>query len=148
MMTLTLRDVKGDLVFESPDWTKWPAPYATRWPNFEPWEFRSRDGASYLLLDVRLLDALQSLRRIVAQPIHINSGFRTPEHNAAIGGAKKSQHVLGRAADIVVSGCSVYRLATLADRVPAFHEGGIIRYPSKGFTHVDVRVDGPYRDVR
>ncbi len=43
---------------------------------------------------------LDPLRIAFKRPIHINSGFRTPEINKAIGGAKNSQHCLGMAADI------------------------------------------------
>ena len=35
-------------------------------------------------------------------PIRINSGFRTPEVNKAVGGAKNSAHMQGNAADIYV----------------------------------------------
>jgi len=34
------------------------------------------------------------------QPIHINSGYRCPRLNTAVGGSKTSQHVFGQAADI------------------------------------------------
>ena len=43
---------------------------------------------------------LDPLRIAFKRPIHINSGFRTPEINNVIGGAKNSQHCLGMAADI------------------------------------------------
>ena len=35
--------------------------------------------------------------------VHISSGYRCPELNEAIGGAKTSQHVEGKASDIVVN---------------------------------------------
>lgn len=34
------------------------------------------------------------------QPIYINSGYRCPRLNTAVGGSKTSQHVFGQAADI------------------------------------------------
>ena len=43
---------------------------------------------------------LDPLRIAFKRPIHINSGFRTPDINKAIGGAKNSQHCLAMAADI------------------------------------------------
>lgn len=43
---------------------------------------------------------LEPLRIFAQQPIHINSGFRTPALNNAIGGARNSQHMKGEAADI------------------------------------------------
>lgn len=43
---------------------------------------------------------LQPLRDAYGKPIIVNSGYRSPELNKAIGGAKNSQHKLGQAADI------------------------------------------------
>lgn len=43
---------------------------------------------------------LEPLRQYAQQPIYINSGFRTPALNNAIGGARNSQHMKGEAADI------------------------------------------------
>lgn len=39
--------------------------------------------------------------------LHINSGYRSPALNAAVGGAKGSAHMDGRAADVVPAGLSV-----------------------------------------
>lgn len=43
---------------------------------------------------------LQPLRNAYGKPIIVNSGYRSPELNRAIGGAKNSQHMRGQAADI------------------------------------------------
>ena len=49
----------------------------------------------------QLLDnILDPLREAYKQPIIVSSGYRCPELNKAIKGAKSSQHVLGQAADI------------------------------------------------
>ena len=42
------------------------------------------------------------------QPVTITSAYRTPAHNAKAGGAKFSQHLYGRAADIRVQDCLLY----------------------------------------
>lgn len=39
--------------------------------------------------------------RITVGPIHVNSGFRSESVNKAVGGAKNSAHIEGRAADII-----------------------------------------------
>ena len=43
---------------------------------------------------------LDPLRELYGKPIIVNSGYRSPEVNKAVKGAKTSQHVLGEAADI------------------------------------------------
>ena len=45
-------------------------------------------------------NVLDPLRELYGKPIHVNSGFRSKEVNSAIGGAIKSQHCKGQAADI------------------------------------------------
>lgn len=50
---------------------------------------------------------LEPLRQIVGTSIHINSGYRCPRLNRRVGGATKSQHLLGQAADMVVKGKDV-----------------------------------------
>ena len=43
---------------------------------------------------------LDPLREMYGKPITVNSGYRCPQLNAAVGGAKTSQHMRGEAADI------------------------------------------------
>ena len=43
---------------------------------------------------------LEPLRKRFGQPIYVNSGYRCQELNRAVGGAVKSYHLYGRAADI------------------------------------------------
>ncbi len=43
---------------------------------------------------------LDPLREMYGKPITVNSGYRCPKLNAAVGGAKSSQHMRGEAADI------------------------------------------------
>lgn len=45
---------------------------------------------------------LQPLRDALNVPVIINSGYRSPEVNKAVGGATNSSHLRGLAADIVV----------------------------------------------
>lgn len=57
---------------------------------------------------IGIIEALQKLcitllepaREAMGGPLEITSGYRTVEHNAAIGGAKNSDHCFGRAADV------------------------------------------------
>ena len=47
-----------------------------------------------------LWDVLNLIRSKLGRPIIINSAFRSPEVNRAVGGVKNSLHMQGRAADI------------------------------------------------
>ena len=106
--------------------------------NFSRHEFECR-CCGRAEINPRLVDALQQLRDLAGQPVRIFSGYRCPEHNRAVGGATRSQHLLGNAADIVVRGLTPVEMYRLAEDVEAFRNGGIGLYPDKGFIHVDVR---------
>lgn len=51
-------------------------------------------------LEALVAHVLDPARELFGEPIHVNSGFRCPLHNAAVGGTAKSQHILGEATDI------------------------------------------------
>lgn len=68
--------------------------------NYEPseWlEWQSHVNPN-VLPEVR--DKLIALAQSVGRPLRLNSGYRTPEYNASIGGAKNSMHVQRKAVDI------------------------------------------------
>jgi uncharacterized protein YcbK (DUF882 family) len=105
--------------------------------SFTLGELASKDGADIVIVHPALLIGLQALRDVIGKPIRINSGYRSPEHNKAIkkqsNSATNSLHVLGMAADIVVTGVTPIHIASIA-RDLGF--GGVKAYPT--FTHVDV----------
>lgn len=47
------------------------------------------------------VNILQPLRDALNSPVNLNSGYRCPSLNQAIGGARNSQHMTGHAADII-----------------------------------------------
>lgn len=49
---------------------------------------------------VKLADTLQIIRNAYGKPIIVNSGYRCPTLNKAVGGASNSDHKYGAAADI------------------------------------------------
>ena len=107
-------------------------------------EFQSKDGAAMpaeVAINIyRVAMELEVLRRRVGKRITINSGYRSPAHNAAVGGAQNSQHMKGTAADIVVDGMKPEEVAAtiqaLADQ-NKMQVGWMKIYPS--FVHFDIR---------
>lgn len=53
-------------------------------------------------LEQLIVNILDPLREEYGKPIMVNSGYRCPELNKAVGGAKNSHHLTGYAADITV----------------------------------------------
>tara|TARA_R110000803_G_scaffold206969_1_gene274588 strand:+ start:2256 stop:2636 length:381 start_codon:yes stop_codon:yes gene_type:complete len=112
--------------------------------NFSSEEFDSKDGASMpniVLKNISTLAVqLQTIRDYIDRPIKINSGYRSPAHNKSIGGVKNSQHVKGKASDIVIKGLStsqVYRIIEQLIEDGKIIQGGLGLY--KGFVHYDIR---------
>ena len=112
-------------------------------PAFKVREFRCRDGSDAIMIDQTLVVLLQAIREHFGKPVTITSGYRTAAHNTAVGGAKSSQHLLGRAADIQVQDTDPLAGAAYAESLmPGW--GGVGRYPVKpgrarGWVHVDTR---------
>ena len=112
-------------------------------PGFRVREFRCRDGSDTIMIDQTLAVLLQAIREHFNKPITITSGYRTAAHNKSVGGAKSSQHLLGKAADIQVADTTVEAVAAYAESLmPDW--GGVGRYPvkagrAKGWVHVDTR---------
>lgn len=106
--------------------------------NFRVKEFACKDGSDAVLVAPRLVMVLQSIRDHFDAPVSINSGYRTPQYNAKVGGVDQSQHCYGTAADIAVKGVGVETVEAYARKImPDW--GGVGIYKSQGFVHVDVR---------
>lgn len=101
--------------------------------NFKLGEFACGDGDDVVKVHPALVCLLQEVRNHFGSSVTINSAYRTPSYNESIGGAKKSKHVLGMAADIVVRGISPQVVAQWCEDEEV---GGVGRY--KNFTHIDV----------
>jgi len=112
--------------------------------NFHIDEFKCHDGVPVpeeMYPNVlELAENLQVLRLILNKPIRIISGYRHPEYNRKIGGARKSQHMQAKAADIKVRGMEPKDVADVVDKAMKsghLKKGGVGRYIS--FTHIDIR---------
>ena len=67
------------------------------------------DEALANLMELALL--LEDVRYMVRVPVFVSSGYRSPEVNKRVGGAKNSAHLYGRAADIIAPPFTPYDLA-------------------------------------
>lgn len=67
--------------------------------NFSFAEMNSGDHR-WAWVETDLLDGLENTRRAYGAPMTITSGYRCPEKNEMVGGARNSPHQFGRAADV------------------------------------------------
>lgn len=107
-------------------------------------EFKCKDGSDVpdsMLDNVKLLAKnLQVLRDEIGKPIRVISGYRSPKYNRKIGGARKSQHMTAKAADIKIKGMTPAEVKSTIVRLikeGKMMSGGIGLY--RTFTHYDVR---------
>lgn len=106
--------------------------------HFKVREFACQDGSDAVLVAPRLVMVLETIRSHFGTAVTINSGYRTPQYNAEVGGVAHSQHCYGMAADISVKGQTPAAVAAFA-RTLMPDWGGVGIYAKKGFTHIDVR---------
>ena len=104
------------------------------------------------------LEAAIALFENVVQPVRdhfgptvINSGYRSPELNAAVGGSETSQHCKGEAVDIEVPGVANGELAQwIVDNLDfdqvilEFYTKGI---PDSGWVHVSYKPSGNRKSI-
>jgi peptidoglycan hydrolase-like protein with peptidoglycan-binding domain len=92
-------------------------------------------GNGNLICKGELIYRLERLRSALGGRIlKCISVYRDPWHNRRVGGVWNSQHLYGKAADIVVYGKSPWQVRQMAYRV-----GFRFAYCKGSFTHVDVR---------
>lgn len=93
---------------------------------------------------------LQPLRDAMGKPMRVNSAYRGPEANKAVGGSKTSQHMTGEAADIEFDGFDNKKLAQkIVDLKLPFDQIILEFYkdgdPNSGWVHVSHKRGGPQR---
>jgi len=112
--------------------------------HFSKDEFDCTDGSEmpFEVLNnvIEVANNLEVLRAHFGAPITINSAYRIPVYNRSVGGAVNSQHLGGKAADVVIDGVTPDEVADAIDfliEVGLMKEGGLGRYDT--FTHYDIR---------
>ena len=139
------------------------------------WPALSNDEAAQVNLRRLAATALEPLRILWGGPLIAISGYRSPAHNAEVGGAQASQHMLGKAADVTPADVDWASLRFHFLGKPGFEEftermardqerirkldllvehslarelvavGGVGLYP--GWVHVDIRCRGLHDHV-
>ena len=111
--------------------------------NFSLNEFNKRNynvPTDVLRNLLELAKNLQVLRDVVKKPIKITSGYRPAELNAKVGGATKSRHITGEAADFKIEGYTPKQVAAIIEKLIAegkMKQGGLGTYST--WVHYDVR---------
>ena len=112
--------------------------------NFSLHEFRCRDGSDVpeeCMDNVKeLAENLQVLRDYIQKPITVISGYRSLKYNKKIDGAKRSQHLLAKAGDLIVKDMTPDELKeaiVYLIKEGKMKKGGVGLYTY--FTHYDVR---------
>ena len=101
--------------------------------NFSVAEFECKCGkCDETVINLDHVKRLQQLRDDLGSTITINSAYRCPAHNSAVGGEKNSMHMKGHATDITVKGMTPDEVADACEKFD-----GLGRYNT--FTHIDSR---------
>lgn len=104
--------------------------------NFNRSDYMCPCGCGSDWVDYMLALVVQDIRDHFNKPVILNSATRCKSHNAEVGGGEDSQHLKGKAADVVVIGVPAKKVQEyVLNKYP--NTFGIGRYNT--FTHIDVR---------
>ena len=111
--------------------------FAKRWEYFTVNELECR-GTGECHMQEDFMSMLVNIRREIDRPLIVSSGYRSPEHNAKIGGSANSPHTYGRAVDIVCMGTVAYKLIQIAIKHGMTGIGVAQKGPAENrFIHLD-----------
>lgn len=107
-------------------------------PHFKVKDVSAHDGAPFARISPKLVNTLEVLTRLAEAPVYISSAYRHLALNAdpSVGGAPRSQHIAGRAADIW---SSVKTPGELAEFALAITDCNIGLGLGRTFLHIDMR---------
>lgn len=130
----------GDSLLLAPNFTLAEALTSRSFPDLQ--YAPQRVPQRTLVNAVRLAAALQVFRGFYGNPIVVNSWIRSPELNAAVGGASKSRHMFGVAVDFTVSRVvSSNVFAAVKSRRAPMPFDRLAFYETTGHLHADLSPD-------
>ena len=105
------------------------------WPYryFKPQEIACK-GTGKIFINEEALHCLDALRSNLGHSINLSSAYRSPYHNAKVGGAPKSSHLEGHAFDVQLQGKDKETIRKIAEKVG--FKGFGMRYQT--FIHIDI----------
>jgi len=101
----------------------------------------AREEVQTSCFPAKLVQHIRAIEQRFGTKVVITSGYRSPTHNRRVNGAKRSQHMSCKAADLIIPGADRFKVAAFARSLPG--RGGVGTYCHTQAIHVDV---GPKRD--
>ncbi|MER0238378.1 D-Ala-D-Ala carboxypeptidase family metallohydrolase [Fulvimarina sp. MAC8] len=89
----------------------------------------------------QLVGMIHAIEQRFGQRVIVTSGYRSPAHNRRVRGAKRSQHMSCKAADIIIPNANNLAVAAFAKSLPG--RGGVGTYCHTKAIHIDT---GPRRE--
>ena len=102
---------------------------------------KQTEGVDVGCLKPSLVRMLKGVERHFGKKMIVTSGYRDPERNRRVRGARNSMHMYCAAADVQVPGVDKHRLAAYVRALPG--RGGVGTYCHTNSVHIDI---GPERD--
>ena len=119
----------------------------TRTGRSELQEANRREARDYIDKLKQVAEMLEVIRAKFGA-VRVNSGFRGPAVNAAVGGSATSQHSKGEAADIVCPSTTVDELHKWIVTQSGLKFGQCILEKPAGSAWVHISLGAPYRDSK
>lgn len=107
--------------------------------NSTEFDCHGKSCCSNTLINQTLVEYLEKIRTHFGKPITISSGYRCSVHNKNVGGATKSRHAMGDAADIIVKGVAPREVAKYAESIGILGIGLYETSKDGHFVHIDTR---------
>ena len=110
------------------------------WGEFTKGGSRMPESKSVVENIIKIAKHLENLRSYLGnRPIKLTSAYRPPAVNKAVGGARKSRHLVGDAVDFYVVGMSIWEAQKKTIEFARKHNLAIGLGAKRGFIHLDAR---------